>query len=91
MDDYKPSEQDLLRVRYRTTGINEILFKNNVLTFRMFDVGGQRTERKKWIHCFDNVTSVLFVAAVSEYDQGLYEDASCVSNRFIFRIECWNL
>ena len=41
----------------------------------MFDVGGQRNERKKWIHCFDDVTAVIFVAAISEYDQCLYEDA----------------
>ena len=40
----------------------------------MFDVGGQRNERKKWIHCFDDVTAVIFVAAISEYDQNLYED-----------------
>jgi len=37
-------------------------------------VGGQRNERRKWIHCFDNVTAVIFVTAVSEYDQVLYED-----------------
>lgn len=40
----------------------------------MYDVGGQRNERKKWIHCFDEVTAVIFVAAISEYDQVLYED-----------------
>ena len=40
----------------------------------MFDVGGQRNERRKWIHCFDNVTAVIFVTAISEYDQVLYED-----------------
>ena len=42
--------------------------------FVMYDVGGQRNERKKWIHCFDEVTAVIFVAAISEYDQVLYED-----------------
>ena len=40
----------------------------------MFDVGGQRSERKKWIHCFENVTAIVFLVAVSEYDQVLLED-----------------
>jgi len=40
----------------------------------MFDVGGQRSERKKWIHCFENVTAIVFLVAISEYDQLLLED-----------------
>ncbi len=39
----------------------------------MVDVGGQRSERRKWIHCFENVTSVMFLVALSEYDQSLHE------------------
>lgn len=39
----------------------------------MVDVGGQRSERRKWIHCFENVTSIMFLAALSEYDQFLVE------------------
>ena len=38
------------------------------------DVGGQRTERKKWIHCFEDVLLIMFLAAISEYDQVLEED-----------------
>ena len=45
----------------------------------MFDVGGQRTERKKWIHCFDNVTAIIFVIALSEYNLKLAEDGRTVS------------
>lgn len=73
-DQYVPSKQDVLRSRVRTTGIVENAFEIDGNQFKMFDVGGQRNERKKWIHCFENVTAVLFVAAISEYDQVLYED-----------------
>lgn len=39
----------------------------------MVDVGGQRSERRKWIHCFENVTSIIFLAVLSEYDMMLFE------------------
>jgi guanine nucleotide-binding protein G(o) subunit alpha len=42
--------------------------------FLMIDVGGQRNERKKWIHCFQEVTSLIFVSSLNSYDQVLYED-----------------
>ncbi|XP_074474293.1 guanine nucleotide-binding protein subunit alpha-14-like [Sebastes fasciatus] len=70
---YIPTLQDILRVRVPTTGIIEYPFDLSKVIFRMVDVGGQRSERKKWIHCFENVTSIIFLAALSEYDQVLYE------------------
>lgn len=72
--DYLPNDQDVLRSRVKTTGITETTFIIQELTYRMFDVGGQRSERKKWIHCFENVTTILFLVAISEYDQLLFED-----------------
>lgn len=48
----------------------------------MFDVGGQRSERKKWIHCFESVTSIIFCTALSEYDQVLLEQRSQVRCAF---------
>ncbi|CAH0059157.1 unnamed protein product [Clonostachys solani] len=72
--DYVPNDQDLLRSRLRTTGITETIFDLGQLTYRMFDVGGQRSERKKWIHCFENVNCLLFLVAISGYDQCLVED-----------------
>lgn len=72
-DGYLPTTQDVLRVRVPTTGINEYLFTINKVVFRMVDVGGQRSERRKWIHCFEHVTSVMFLVALSEYDQTLVE------------------
>jgi len=73
-------------VRVPTTGIVEYPFHLAQSIFRqvpkcsflflrcrMVDVGGQRSERKKWIHCFENVTSIVFLVALSEYDQVLVE------------------
>ncbi|KAI9819714.1 MAG: hypothetical protein M1832_003948 [Thelocarpon impressellum] len=72
--DYLPNDQDILRSRLRTTGITETVFEIAALTYRMFDVGGQRSERKKWIHCFENVQGLMFLVAISGYDQCLVED-----------------
>jgi guanine nucleotide-binding protein subunit alpha len=73
---YLPTDQDVLRSRVKTTGIIETTFHIEELIYRMFDVGGQRSERKKWIHCFENVTAIVFMVAISEYDQVLVEDES---------------
>ncbi|KAI9221287.1 guanine nucleotide binding protein, alpha subunit [Blastocladiella britannica] len=71
---FTPTDQDILRSRVKTTGIVESTFLIDGITYRMFDVGGQRSERKKWIHCFENVTAIVYMAALSEYDQRLFED-----------------
>lgn len=70
---YIPSDQDILRARTATTGIINHQFKISKKIFEIIDVGGQRSERRKWLHCFDNVTAILFVAALSEYNQVLSE------------------
>uniref|UniRef100_G3NY38 Guanine nucleotide binding protein (G protein), alpha transducing activity polypeptide 2 n=1 Tax=Gasterosteus aculeatus aculeatus TaxID=481459 RepID=G3NY38_GASAC len=72
--EYLPTEQDVLRSRVKTTGIIEEQFSCKELYFRMFDVGGQRSERKKWIHCFEGVTCIIFCGALSAYDMVLVED-----------------
>jgi len=71
--DYTPTTEDVLRVRVKTTGVSEILFDLASVRFRMVDVGGQRSERRKWIHCFQDVSAVIFFVAMSEYNQYLAE------------------
>ena len=51
-----------------------LIFLLLIITSRMFDVGGQRSERKKWIHCFEGVTAIIFCVALSGYDLVLAED-----------------
>ncbi|KAH3675935.1 hypothetical protein WICMUC_002231 [Wickerhamomyces mucosus] len=71
---YSCSNDDILKGRIKTTGITETNFNIGSSKFKVLDAGGQRSERRKWIHCFQDITTVLFVLAVSEYDQMLFED-----------------
>jgi len=73
---WKPSKHDILQCRVRTTGIMETTIVYEGFQMKIVDVGGQRNERKKWIHSFEQVSAVIFVAAISEYDQTLFEDES---------------
>ncbi|KAK0224514.1 heterotrimeric G-protein alpha subunit, GPA2-like protein [Armillaria nabsnona] len=71
---YQPTEQDIIQCRVRTTGIKETVFCLREHELTMVDVGGQKSERRKWIHCFQDVTSILFLVSLSGYDQCLVED-----------------
>ncbi|XP_023142496.1 guanine nucleotide-binding protein G(o) subunit alpha-like isoform X2 [Amphiprion ocellaris] len=70
---YIPTETDVLRVRVRTCGIIETQFQVNEIMLRLYDVGGQRSERRKWLSCFDCIQVVLFVVALSTYDMTLLD------------------
>lgn len=72
--DYVPTLQDILYCRKTTKGVIETRIEIDRVPFLFVDVGGQRTQRQKWFQCFDSVTSILFMASTSEYDQVLLED-----------------
>nr|CAD2157593.1 unnamed protein product [Meloidogyne enterolobii] len=74
--EYRPTEADVIHARASTTGVHEIFFSFRRFGIRLIDVGGQKTERRKWIHCFDNVSAILYVISLSCYDQFLEEDPS---------------
>ncbi|XP_069511400.1 guanine nucleotide-binding protein G(o) subunit alpha-like [Ambystoma mexicanum] len=71
--DFCPTAQDVLRVRVRTCGVLETHFDMRGFTFRVYDVGGLHTERRKWISFFEDVNAVLFVVALSGYDTRLHK------------------
>jgi len=89
---FQPTEQDILRARVKTTGIIETKFSVDQVNFHMFDVGGQRDERRKWIQCFNNVTAIIFITACSDYNLILAEDLT--TNRLIESLDLfggiWN-
>lgn len=90
-----PHEEDCLMARVRTTGIIMTDLEHKVeekgldkIVFQVVDVGGQRNERKKWIHCFDNVACVLFIDNLAGFNAVMFEDNS--KNRMIESLELFN-
>lgn len=74
---YIPNNDDILQSRRRTSDIQKLEFQvklpiksdpNIKQTFCMFDVGGQRGERRKWIQVFDGVSAVMFLIDSSSFD-----------------------
>jgi len=76
---FQPSNEDILFARKRTSGVNLLDFEMYGAKFLLIDVGGQRTERKKWLAHFDIVDAVIFVVGLDQYDQVMMEDG--VTNR----------
>ncbi|KAI9345205.1 guanine nucleotide binding protein, alpha subunit [Obelidium mucronatum] len=73
--DYVPSDEDILRVRTRTTTISETNFTIDNKIYTFYDVGGQMSLRQFWAPYFaDDLSAIIFVAALSSYDQMLLED-----------------
>ncbi|KAJ3200732.1 guanine nucleotide-binding protein subunit alpha [Entophlyctis luteolus] len=79
--DYTPTEQDILNTRQMTTAVSETKIMVEKKLFRIFDVGGQRGERKKWAPYFDDVDAIIYLVAISSYDQVCLEDSS--TNRMV--------
>jgi len=96
--DWVPSENDAVMARVKTTGIVTIEIDHEIenrqegdptsLRFQVVDVGGQRNERKKWIHCFDDVKAILYCDNLAGYNQVLYEDST--KNRMIESLEIFS-
>lgn len=71
---YLPTEEDALRIRIRSTGLDSTTLQYGHLNLKFIDTGGERAERKKWIHCFIEDVPVIFVVDGSAWDCFLYED-----------------
>lgn len=81
-DSFIPSNDDILRARQSTETITEFSFKDEIknMTITFTDVGGQRALRSRWIGCFEDVTAILFICSLSDYNQTLEEcpDRNCL-------------
>jgi hypothetical protein len=79
-EDFLPTDEDILHARVRTTGISDNVFQIGDHAYHVYDVGGERSERKKWIKVFDAVSLIFFFVPMSGYNEPLYEDMNGVSD-----------
>ncbi|TDL17125.1 heterotrimeric G protein alpha subunit [Rickenella mellea] len=79
--DYTPTQTDILRARKEGFGVVETRFTVGQRPVQLVDVSGLRSERKKWIHCFESVTAIIFCTALSEYDEVLSDGSD--KNRMV--------
>jgi len=74
-DDFCPTEDDVMRVRVRKmNGIKEEIFLINENMFKFIDISGQRSERRKWLHCFSEVSVIIFMVSLNDYDSSREDD-----------------
>jgi GTPase SAR1 family protein len=87
--DYSPTDQDILYQRRPTSGIIEQIVdsRDSNTDFLLVDVGGQKNERRKWLHQFENISALVFVVSLAAYDEPLYEDETM--NSMHDSIELW--
>ena len=73
-DGFVPSEEDMVMARKRTTGVVVTELDYGGIHWSCVDVGGQRSERRKWLNCFDNVKAIIYVVNLAGYCKVLFED-----------------
>jgi len=86
-EDFVPTNDDICRAKLRTTGVAETSFELGEAKFTLIDVGGQRGERRKWVGCFEEVTAVVYLSAINEFDMNMEEDPT--QNRLEESLRLW--
>jgi len=76
---YDPSDEDVVRARLRTMGVQEYRFKFDKgldadREWILYDVGGARSLRHAWYPYFDDINALIFLAPISCFDERLAED-----------------
>ena len=80
---YVPSDRDVFRARALTTGITETTFELKNLVFSLIDASKLQTERRKWLHCFQNATAIVYCVALSSYNQFLSKETNLLTDSLI--------
>ncbi|KAF8841889.1 G-alpha-domain-containing protein [Paxillus ammoniavirescens] len=88
--EYEPSDDDVVRARLRTVGVQEHRFpmdRGHGTEWVMYDVGGTRSSRATWAPYFDDADAIIFLCPISCFDEQLREDRRV--NRLEDSYELW--
>jgi hypothetical protein len=77
---YNPTKKDESHFRAMYDGATELAFSVGELTYNVCGVGGQRMDMSKWSHHMLDVTGIVFVASLVDYDVGIPDRPSFVSD-----------
>jgi len=84
---YVPSVLDQMQAEVRTMGVTKSEFTVLNRKVLLVDVGGQRSERRKWVHEYNEVDCVVFVVNLNGYNRMLWEDST--QNRLLEDLRCF--
>lgn len=89
---YVPSDDDILKARLKTLGVTEHRFKLKRTAdfsgdWRIYDVGGHRSQRDAWAPYFDDMNAIIFLAPISCFNQVMAEDGKY--NRLQDSFDLW--
>lgn len=87
-DDYSPSNEDILKARIRTVGISNLFFKIQDIKTILVDVGGQLNERRNWVKTYQNVSYLMFVVSLSDFDQKMFENGTSMRTEDAIELFC---
>jgi GTPase SAR1 family protein len=73
-DKFIPTFDDSLRSRRKTNGMVEVKITKDQTDFSFIDIGGRKSERKKWRTYYHLMDAVIYVVSLSEFDQYCYEN-----------------
>jgi GTPase SAR1 family protein len=77
-DDYVPTDDDILRARIRSIGIDSVTFSLDGELIRVYDVGGQKGERSKWNRVQEEIRGIIFCVSFADFDKPMFEDLPAI-------------
>ena len=88
-EEYLPTDEDVLKARIRSIGIDQVTLSLDEVLIRIYDVGGQRNERSKWEKVQSEVGGTIFLVSFADFDKPMFEDLPKIVARINDAMDCF--